>query len=179
MPFQYTDIEDEIVERLLANLPQGYKAVPLPEKENQYNRATDKCNITVAYSDSQFDPPSSMNVIRQTEVVTVLLNIRSANLRGNFSINEALQLIKIILLGFKPLNLSNLWLQKIEFDERDPANNFFSYNVTFSAKKLQVQAIEGEVFGPLLKQVTLRDYILQAANDFTGNDFTGSDFEIN
>lgn len=158
MPFEYTEIEDEIVALLQSKLAEGFVIIALPEKEKDFQRTSTNCLITVAFSDSQFNPPVSMDLIKQTETVTVLLNIRSAKLRGDFSINQALQLVKIALVGFKPSNLSKLWLQKIEFDERDINQNYFSYNIMFAGTKLNFEIVK-EVQGPLLKTVTFNDHI--------------------
>lgn len=168
--YAYTDTEDEIVQRLQEKLPEGYQVMALPEKEKQVDLPDDGALIIVAYSDSQFDPPSSTDIIKQTERVTVLLNIKSPRLRGNFSIKESLQLVKLFILGFAPANMGKLYLQKIEFDERDPGENYFSYNVTFVANKIHMEVLE-ELQGPLLKKLTLIN-----SGDFYNPDYSGSDF---
>jgi hypothetical protein len=74
------------------------------------------------------------------------------------------------LIGFKPRNLSKLYLQKIEFETREEHINFFSYNITFTGKKLQVEVLEDEIL-PLLQRLTILE-----AGDFFENDFNNTDF---
>lgn len=172
MAFRYTDIEDEIVTRLTTLLPAGYVAIPMPEKESQFNIGKDKVLILVAYADSNFGNTEAIDIVNQSETVTVLCNIKSSRLRGSFSINEALEILKVILVGFKPSNLSKLTASKIEFDERNPADNYFSYNFSLSGKKRNVEIVDAEIL-PLLKQLNFN-----SAGDFYHEDFSGSDFLV-
>ena len=172
MAFLYTDIEDEIVARLTTLLPVGYVAIPMPEKESQFNVGKDKVLILVAYADSSFGNTESIDIINQSETVTVLCNIKSPRLRGPFSINEALLLLKIALIGFQPANLSKLSAGKIEFDERNSQDNYFSYNFTLTGKKRNVEIVAAEIL-PLLNQLNFNN-----AGDFYHQDFVSSDFLV-
>lgn len=158
MAFQYSDIEDAVAVRLIEKLPIGYEVIALPQKENEHTIPDNGALIIVAYADSQFDPPDSVDVITQQENVTVLCNIKAMNLRGAISINSALQLVKMVLTGYKPPHLSKLQLQKIEFDERNPENNYFSYNVFFTGKKKHVEVPDAEI-ETLLQEVYFREQI--------------------
>jgi len=172
MAFLYTDIEDEIVARLTSFLPTGYLAITMPEKESGFNIGKDKVLILVAYADSNFSENSAVDIINQQETVTVLCNIKSPRLRGTFSINSALQLLKVLLIGFKPNHLSKLAAAKIEFDERNANDNFFSYNFTLTGKKRNVEVVEDEVL-PLLKKLSFN-----TAGDFYHEDFVEGDFFV-
>lgn len=154
MAYQYTDTEDDVAARLTANMPTGYSAIVMPEKQNQYNIGSDKVLIIVAFNESNFEAADSIGHIVQKENVSIMVNVKSARLRGVFSINEALELVKIILVGFKPTNVSKLSLQKIEFDDRSVEDNYFSYNIIFKGTKLQVEVADEEVL-PLLTKITI------------------------
>jgi hypothetical protein len=158
MAFEYSQVEDDVVARLLTPnaLPAAYRVIPMPEKESEFDNGLKSVLIIVAYSDSLFDTPTATDIVKQNETVTVLCNIKSPRLRGENSINQALQLLKILLVGYRPSNLSKLWLQKIEFDERNVENNYFSYNMTFAGKKLNVEVTADELL-PLLQAVTFRE----------------------
>lgn len=163
MAFKYTDIEDQIVTRLNSLLPVGYVAIPMPEKENQFNVGKDKVLVVVAYADSTFGNTESVDVVTQSETVTILCNIKSSRLRGAFSISEALEKLKIALVGFKPSNLSKLTASKIEFDERNAADNYFSYNFLLSGKKRNIEVPDALIL-PLLNQVTLTGSVSDVIN---------------
>lgn len=160
MPFEYSDIEDEVVTRLQTVLTgSNYTVMPLPDKAADYKRLvnTNSALFIVAFSDSQFDGPEAIDIIRQKETVTLLVNIRASKRKGDYSINQGLQIIKLLLLGYQPANCGKMFLKSIEFEERNDEQNYFSYNVTFSAKKLQVQADNlDEIAGPLLQQIFWR-----------------------
>ena len=172
MAFIYPDIEDDIVARLTRLLPAGYNVIPMPEKENQYNIGANKVLILVAFGDSSFANSEAMDIISQVETVSVFCNIKSSRLRGTFSINEALQLLKVALVGFKPRNLSKLSATKIEFDDRSVADNYFSYNFSLSGKKLNVEVVDIEVL-PLLKKISFES---DKTADFGPSPFINSDF---
>lgn len=173
MAFIYTDIEDDIVERLTSLLPEGYNVIAMPEKENQYNIGKDKVLILIAFADSSFGDTEAMDIITQVETVSVMCNIKSSRLRGTFGINEALQLLKVALIGFRPRNLSKLSATKIEFDDRSVADNYFSYNFNLSGKKLNVEVQEEEVL-PLLNKIT---FVSDQVSDFDQASFINTDFE--
>jgi hypothetical protein len=154
MAYQYTDTEDEVVARLVAVLPTGYVVAAMPEKQSQFPLGGEKVMVIVAFSESSFEGTDSMDLIVQKENISILVNIRSAKLRGAFSINQALQLIKVILVGFKPSNLSKLSLQKIEFDDRNNEENYFSYNINFKANKMNIEVPEEEIL-PTLTKLTI------------------------
>lgn len=161
MPFEYCDIEDEAVTRLQTGLTgSGYTVMALPDKAADYKRLVnrDSALFTVAYSDSQFDAPNATDIIKQNENVTLLINCKASKRKGDYSINQGLRIIKALMLGYQPANCGKLYLKSIEFDERNDEQNYFSYNVTFTAKKLQVQSDNLPDFtGPLLTQVNWRE----------------------
>lgn len=157
MAFEYWLVEDEIIAALIAALPDGYVVIALPEKQKDYQQVNAKAMLVVAYSDSDFDTSESTDVVRQNETVNFIINIRSKNLRGDFGIHEAVRFLKIILQGLKSDYLSGrVELKKVEFDNRDEENNWFSYNMKLSATKPQVQTvIDGEV--PTLTEVIINN----------------------
>jgi len=170
MAFNYTNIVNQIVARLTTYLPTGYQVIRMPEKENEFKIGKDKVLILVAYADSNFGDTSSIDILNQSENVTVLCNIKSPRLYDEFSIDSALQLLKVLLIGFKPNHLSKLTAAKIEFDERNANDNFFSYNFTLTGKKKNVEVVEDEVL-PLLKKLSFN-----SAGDFYHEDFIEGDF---
>jgi len=180
MPFQYSDIEDEIVEQLKTVITgTSYTVMPLPDKQVDFQRLVtpNSALFIVAYSDSAFDPPAALDIIKQNENVTILVNIRAARRKGDYSINQGMQIVKQVLQGYKPQNCGQLYLQKIEFDDRNEVQNYFSYNITFITKKIHMQAQDfAEELGPLLKSLTWRS---QFAGDFTAAEFAPADFNTN
>lgn len=161
MAFEYSDIEDAAVTRLQTILTgTGYNVMPLPDKAADYKRLVtrDSALFTVAYSDSQFKDPKAVDVIMQDEMITLLVNVKATKRKGDYSVNQGLRIIKTLMLGYQPANCGKLYLKSIEFDERNDEQNYFSYNVTFTAKKLQVQDDNlDDLDGPLLKLVNWRE----------------------
>ena len=156
MAFEYEQVENDIIARLTAKMPVGYAVMQMPESEEGFNNGLEDTLILVCYSDSVFDPPSSTDIIQQYETLTVLCNLKSSRLRGDSSIQQAFGLLKKYLQGFKPGNVNKLFLDKIEFVQRDKENNFWEYNIAFKGKKLQLEVVEEEEL-PLLKNVTFND----------------------
>lgn len=154
MAFQYADIEDELVSRVQSFVPEAWKVMIMPTKENELALMGSKLVIVIAFYESAFLPPTGMGLINQEETVTLIANIRAAALRGPNGVQSAIEMVKQILLGYKTAYTDKLFLDKIELEERDPDRNFFSYNVIFKAKKKQVETPDPEQELPKLKQLT-------------------------
>lgn len=158
MAFEYDQIESEVVAYLVPRMTNADILV-LPENERSYKRTFEKPRVTVAYGGSDFMPTRSTGEVSQEEMVNVLVNIRGIKLRGNLGVYAMLGFTKRLLLGKKFTNVDRLILKSIEFEQREQDVNFWSYTVTFTAKKLQVQDLPDDsgVTYPLLEQVTFND----------------------
>ena len=159
MPFQYDQVEDEVVARLISVIPD-FDIVPLPQKSAEFKNPDERPRITVAYGGSEFPAMKSTNESRQDENVTVLINITSRLLRGDVGIYSIIEKVINALLGFRLSNIDRLLLKSIEFDNRDESTTIFSYNVTMIGKKLRIQILSDAADdGPPLQTVTLNDVV--------------------
>lgn len=144
-PFQYDQLEDEIVTRLSLSLSASAAVAPLPETEEKIKNAIDaavdsnKVMVLVAYTGSEFGPSTSASAVKQEESMSVLLNLQSNLLRGEKGIYNVIRLIKNSLLGYQTASGGRLKLKSIDFDDRDEKQAIFSYNVVFTVTKLQMQ----------------------------------------
>lgn len=157
MAFSFEQAENEIVTQLQTKLGNVVEVIALPENDADYKRSLTKPKITVAYSESSFDPSTSTAQVSQKEKPSFLCNIRYQKLRGAGGLYETIQKVKEALVGFKPSNGDRLQLNKVEFDDRDEYQNF-SYNITFTTQKMNVQVLQDEETSTnLLKTVILND----------------------
>jgi hypothetical protein len=135
------------------------------------------------YDGSDFEANKTTNQAAQTDTMNIVCNVRSSKRRGLNGVMNALQLIKISLQGFILTNGTRMFLKDIKLDEHDFENKIFSYNVTFTCRKMQVQAfLDGDdaITDPILKQVYWHDkYINDKAldsGDFDAQNFDNNDF---
>jgi hypothetical protein len=190
MPFSYEQIEDEVIARLQATLDPYAVSIVLPDTQSQVDssrKASETANkalVVVYYEGSDFSPSSTTNQARQNDTMNIVCNVRASKRRGVNGTMNAIQLIKISLQGFILTNATRLFLKEIKLDEHDIENQIFSYNVSFTCAKLQVQAfLDGDdaVTDPLLQQVTWQEHQFNnqdvTLGDFSANDFS-SDFNI-
>lgn len=167
IPFQYDQLEDEIVDRLTATVDDVAAVAPLPETEEKIKNAVDaavdnnKVMVLVAYTGSDFGPSTSASAVNQEESMSVLLNLQSNLLRGEKGIYNVIRLIKNSLLGYQTAGGGRLKMKSIDFDDRDEKQAIFSYNVVFTVTKLQAQILsdgEDNTSGkPSLTQTTFTD----------------------
>lgn len=155
---QYEAIEQETIKRL-APLKLIVKTVTvnaLPETEAENELVGKDPIIYVCYRDSEYadgGPHGSY----QSEEALVEMDVRARKLRGAGGCYHLLQLIRVMLLGFRPYGGGGMVLRKSQFiQHKDGAWQFVA---TYSTKILLMAVTdEDEVFG-ILKSVSADEEI--------------------
>lgn len=146
MAFSYEQIEDEVVTRLGAVLSSFAVTIPLPDTQKEVDdsikaaESENKALVIVIYDSSAFDSTNSTNQTSQKDNIDIVCNIRSSKRRGNSGVMKMIYLVKTSLQGYKVANANRLFLKEIKLEDHDIENKIFSYNVTFTCSKMQVQA---------------------------------------
>jgi len=151
MPFNYYDIENEVATKLTTPLAAVAIVSVLFETEAQRKLAQDasekdnKALVIVAYNGSDFEASKSTSYQDQQDNINIVCNVMANNLRSANGVHNVARLVKAALQGFQPANSSRLALKNIEFEGRDQETAMWSYNVTFTCNKYQVQSfVDGD-----------------------------------
>jgi hypothetical protein len=163
MPFSYDQFEDTVVSYLQTKITEDVALIfSYPENEGGWKDVIDAPLIYVAYTESDFDPTTSTDLVNQKEKPMIVCNIRALKRRGAGGANSIIALLKQHLQGLKiaSTGCEPLQLQSIKLQERDPDRKEWSYNVAFSTSKNQVQVIDdSEIPVANLTEVIFNDVI--------------------
>lgn len=150
-PVVFERIENELIEALSPLKEKGFEVLPLPENEKDYNRPQDKPRVTVCYSKSKYEPTKGTNQVSQEESLFYTIIIESKTRRGDSGVYTVLNLVRAILLGFKPTDSGRLTL--VEQELNGISEGYWTYSAVFSTKALIMQVDPGDL-GPPLKSTT-------------------------
>lgn len=172
MPFEYTDLEEEIAARITAHiaatssLTEKVVAQALPDNKDEFIEADEKDRITVYVFSATGSPSTSTNERVVNEEIIISCNIQSRTRKGNADFpgcNGLAKVLKELLTGFQPTHCSRLSWKSYQGSNpvRDDDKGFWSYDVDFSTTKLFVQVLddESDPAAPLLKEVEFIDQI--------------------
>lgn len=190
MPFSYEQVEDQIVTRLQETLSTVSVTIPLPDTQKEVDdnikaaTSAGKALIVVYYDNSAFDRSTTTNHARQTDTMEIICNVRSSKRRGDYGVMNMVKLVKLSLQGYLVDNATRMFLKEIKLEDHDPAEKIFSYNVSFTCSKLQVQNfLDGDdaITDPLLQEVFWKDksynnVLVGEGGDFDPNDFNNDDY---
>lgn len=146
----YSEFELDIVGRLSALQAAGVNVVPLPETESAYDAPYNRPRVTVAYTESSFDPVISTAQVTQEEKVRCAVIVESRKLRGSLGVHAVAQEIQRLLVGFRPQNCSRLYPVGNKFHQKD--KDVWSYSMTFECRNRVVEDYT-EPTAPLLQTV--------------------------
>jgi hypothetical protein len=152
----YEDLEDEIIAKINPSLTSGnIDFGPLPENEEDLKKALTRPRVWVSFNMSDYNPPKSMSAegLAQDVVVTIEVIIQSKKRRGAQGCYIVMNLIKLLLLGFRPSGLTAMTLQKEEllnFDQQ----GFWNYRQLYTSKGTQIQEDDGTV-DVILQQIAV------------------------
>lgn len=157
MDLRYDLIEKDFVDRLRPEFSQRIDVVQTPQSESEFKRPLLNGRITVVYSNSGYEPPSSTNEIRQLETLQFEIHIQAKSLRGTDGLHDITIRSRKALAGWMPENCSKVWMVSNSFIERDEVLNVFTYMMKVSTTYLFVEDADEE----------------------DGTPFSGSTFNIN
>lgn len=162
MAFSYDDLETTIVNWLQTNISDKAQIAPYPENEGDWLEVKDKPVVYVAYTESDFDPNTATDIVKQKEKPVVVCNVRAKKRRGDGGANSIIVLLYKWLQGLKISGLERLQLEATKLVERDEEKRTWSYNVSFSTAKNQHQLIEDvdlPLTSALLQEVIFNDQV--------------------
>jgi hypothetical protein len=165
MPFEYTDIEDEIVTVLAGKISESsleIEAVHYPDSEDDYKRAIAKPRITVGFVSAIPGESKSTNPQVSVEVLTVICLIQARTKRGELGTHKIARKVIGWVAGFTPTHCGKLLYKGFKGNDTvyDPDSGIWSWEVEFSCTKMVVQAVPvDDADGPTLNEVTLNDQI--------------------
>jgi hypothetical protein len=161
MPFEYYDVEDEIVAQL-GEYSSLFDAVPMPEDEADYDDAIPKPRVTIAVGESKNMGLRSTDAIIYEEEITVDCLIQSRLNRGSSGCHHIAKLLKGKLNGYKVANSNMLMFATYQKNDpfRDAQNRIFQWVLSFTFRKMQVQEVDNsETPGPNLLKVDFIDAV--------------------
>lgn len=163
MPFEYYNIEDDVVTALQAGFTQSsleVDTVPLPEDESEVIKAVAKPRVTVAFVSTVASKPQSTNEHSYEEDITIVVNIQWKALRGDNGCHTLATLVKKYLVGFQPANCGRMYFKNYQGSSpvRIPDDKLWYWDLEFGVKKLFVQQVnDDEVNGPPLTDLVFNE----------------------
>lgn len=160
MPFEYYNIEDDVVAQLQAGFTASsleVDTVPLPEDEDDVVKAIGKPRVTVAFVAALAQKPQSTNEHSYQEDITIVVNVQWKALRGPSGCHTIARLIKKYIIGFQPANCGRMYFKGYQGSSpvRNPDDKLWYWDVEFGVKKVTVQeVVDGDPDGELLIGVT-------------------------
>lgn len=163
MPFEYYNIEDDMVAALQTGFTQSsldIDTVPLPEDESEVVKAIGKPRVTVAFVAVVASKTKSTNEQSYEEDITMVVNIQWKALRGANGCHTIATLVKKYIIGFQPTNCGRMYFKNYQGSSpvRNPDDKLWYWDLEFGVKKLYVQQVnDDEVNGPNLETLIFNE----------------------
>jgi hypothetical protein len=139
----YESSEAEIVQQLSPLISGSIDVLPIPESQDDLRKSILRPRVWVAYNGTNYQPSQSSGNIVQEATITFEVVVQSKKLRGPTGVYVVLELIKLLLVGFRPTELNLLYLANEELIQLDD-HGVWNYRQVYSCKTRQVQANSGE-----------------------------------
>lgn len=159
----YEVLESEILERILPiNAINPNIAVEImPELEAERTRPLPtKAKITVIYAGSEYSLVNSTSYVKQDEKIFIQILVESTFLRGPQGIYNIIEVLKDLLIGFRPTYCMPIQMVKhhtLGGEDAQKINNMWAYNMILQANgAISVENFE-ENYVSVLKKITLVD----------------------
>jgi len=150
-------VEDAIIAKLQPSMTTANVDVDhVPENEDDLKKAISRPRVWVAYNGTEYNPSKSASAqaIVQDGTTTFEIVIQSKKLRGNKGCYIVMELVKLLLTGFKAAEeLNPLYLIKEELLQFDN-QGVWNYRQIYSCKMTQIQKDDGAV-DVILQQITM------------------------
>lgn len=152
MPFEYYNVEDDIVAKLIANAASSsldIDIVHLPEDEDEVSKAIAKPRLTVAFVSAVASPSQGNRDQSYHEELTIVVNVQWKALRGATGCHTLASWIKKNLVGYKPGSCDRMYFKNYQGSSpvRNPDDKLWYWDLEFGTKKLFVQSYEDEITG--------------------------------
>lgn len=127
----YSDIEQEIVNKLQPLVTAGIDVVPLPQVEAEFQRPFQNGRVTVVYKGSTFDDHLNTHHVVQDERLQFEIVVVCRRLRGETGVHGIVEVIKRTLLGFAPTDCSKMKVIKNSYQEYQKEAALWGYSIIF------------------------------------------------
>ena len=165
MAFEYYNIEDNIVAKLVADFnisSLNVDVVPQPEDEADLIKGINKPRVTVSFVESNAERLKSTNEHAFEEDITMVINIQWKALRGTSGCHTLASLIKKFIIGFKPADCGRMYFKNYRGGNpvRNPDDKLWYWELEFGVKKMMVQELDdSEPDGELLEEIIINEEI--------------------
>ncbi len=155
----YQVIEESIAERLDSMKDAGYGVAVLPDVEADFKNPIGP-QVWVSYQKSKFDQTSDdprlygSGPTHQKEVLNFELTIQAKKLRGNAGVYKTLELVRLLLVGFKPTNCHKLYM--IEVAPATFKENLWTYKMHMACQSVVIEHGDAEE-DVLIEKLTFDD----------------------
>jgi hypothetical protein len=143
----YQTTEASIVTRLAPMVVAGYAVAALPDVQADFINPIGP-QVWVAYQKSKFDQTNddpkhlSMGSTHQKEVLNFELTIQSKKLRGNNGVYKTLELVRLLLVGFRPTNCHKLYM--VEVSPVQYEENLWTYKMLMACQSVVIEQPDTE-----------------------------------
>ncbi len=138
----------DIVERLTAVLPD-YDVRLFPEEPSEYRLNHANGAVLIAYHGSHYGEPMDTNVAHQIRTLRIRITVISVSQHNDFGAIATLDEIRKRLLGYKPQNCNQIYLEKEEFEGQE--KHLWQYGMWLYCQTNAVEHVS-ETNAPTFKQ---------------------------
>lgn len=173
----YGNAENEIVVRLNTHfatkgIDEFFVAAVMPETEdeaNEFEKLFPRARVAVEYTESNYQRPSSLRIVRQEETLRFRLLFESRKLRGEGGLYTMMQEVKLSLIGFRLTDCDELFV--VGYGKQQYESGVWLPYLDFETKTLNAQAFQPEelIFGQQLKGVNTTTPPVVLSNEFNSN----------
>lgn len=158
----YEAIEKSILDKIKpAFVAAGFFAQVMPEVKAELKTTTQKGAVYVSYQGSTFDQTSqdprhlSTGPTSQKEVLNFEITVEAAKLRGVGGVHKAIEYLRALLVGFRPVNCHKLYLTGVRPD--DYIEGVWSWKVLMACTSAVVEDFDETDGQELLRQIMLEN----------------------
>jgi hypothetical protein len=148
----YEQLEDDIKDKLRADLPNTFNVIVMEDTELEAKRPRVKAEVAVAYYQSDYDKSKSTSLVHQDETLQLSLFFTCRTRRGETGIYALYELVRNSLLGWTPPQCMNpIQLKMMQFQNN--VDGWFIYQLSIETDGVVVQE-HIEESAPLSTEIT-------------------------
>lgn len=166
MPFEYYDVEDELVSIVQAKITDSSLNIEVavyPDSEDEYKRAVVKTRILIGFVSASVASDLTTNQQAANETLSIICLIQAKKKRGDTGCHHVAKLLQSWLAGVQTTHCGRLKYKSYKGNDLvyDSDNGVWSWDLEFSCDKLFVQTADDEISGdePILNEVILNDQV--------------------
>lgn len=132
-------LEDEIKDKLIADLGSGIDVEVLPETIAEFQKVYEAPKLSVCVDGINFESIQSVNLVSQPAIVQIDIAIQSRKRRGPQGIFDLYNQAKSSLLGFIPTNCHKIYFKDFILSNYGDNDDIWFYSLKMECRTIIVE----------------------------------------